>query len=128
MAAENVILKTCALADGLTATLCDTTRHYFGGYFHVRIRVSVPVELRQEMFADEAEFRDAQLRLGQQVEFSRVLEKMAVPREEIEAVRQQLLKSFDDNVLPYMSRDGFAAGFLRSEYRDKLKNIPRFPL
>lgn len=118
---ENFI-KTCRLGGGIQATVSDHTRHYFGGYYHVRIQVSADVPVSAGAFADSTEYQDAVRRLGAFVSFSRVLEKMAVPDSEIDVVRQHLLASFDTNVLPYLVRADFAGSFVQSEYRKALKS------
>jgi hypothetical protein len=120
---ENII-KTCALGGGLLATVSDLTRHYFGGYYHVCIRVSADVPVSAAAFDDSPGYHDAVKRLGPSVSFSRTLEKMAVPDSEIDAVRQQLLASFDSTMLPYLMRNDFADSFVRSEYRKALKSRP----
>jgi hypothetical protein len=116
------LIKTYALVGGVLASVRDHTRHYFGGYYHVRIRVSADVPVSAGAFADSAVYQDAFRHLGTFVSFSRDLEKMAVPDSEIDAVRRQLLASFDANVLPYLLRADFAASFVQSEYRTALKS------
>ena len=113
------ILKTCDLGGGKTATIRDLTSHYFGGYYHVRLQISSEIPVTADAFDNTKTFEDALFRLGSEIRFTRNLEKMAVPESEIEDVRQHLLSSFDDNVLPYLLREGFASGFVRSEYRKK---------
>jgi hypothetical protein len=122
---ENII-RTCSLGSGIQATLLDLTSHYFGGYYHVRIQVSADVPVSAAAFADTSEYLDAVEHLGVYARFSRILEKMAVPDSEIEAVRQQLLTSFDTNVLPYLLRADFADSYVRSEYRKILKSSVSF--
>jgi len=121
------LIKVCDLGGGVTATVTDCTRHYFGGYFHVRIQVCADVAVNAYAFAAASELEDAVARLGQIVTFKRTLEKMAVPDGELETVRQQLLAAFDANVLPYLQRADFAASFVRSEYLKKLKSVPISP-
>lgn len=118
------VLKICILGSGVTATVTDITRHYFGGYYHVRIQVSADVPVTAASFDAAGDYENAVVRLGHSVTFSRILEKMAVPEVEIVPVRQQLLAAFDANVLPYLLRDDFAPGFVRSEYRKKIKSVP----
>lgn len=122
---ENVI-KTCRLGGGILATVNDRTSHYFGGYYHVRILVRADVPVSAAAFDVELDYHDAVRRLGPSVSFSRTLEKMAVPGSELDYVRQQLLASFDATMLPYLTRDDFAASFVRSEYRKALKTRPVF--
>jgi hypothetical protein len=120
------VIKTCNLGDGVTVIIKDCTRHYFGGYYHVRIQVSADVPVSVATCELAADFEDALVRLGHSVTFSRTLEKMAVPEDEIEDVRQQLVAAFDANVLPYLLRDNFTRHFVCSEYHKKLKSVPNF--
>jgi hypothetical protein len=115
------LIKVYRLADGLQATVTDATRHYFGGYYHVRIEVSSYIPVSTTVFADPTEHREALRLLGNSAHLSRSLEKMAVPVEEIDTVRRHLLESFEATVLPYLLRDHFADSFVRSEYRAALK-------
>jgi hypothetical protein len=121
------LIKDCALGGGVTAHVRDCTRHYFGGYYHVRIQVTADVPVTAGSFAVAAEYEDAVVRLGHSVTFKRTLEKMAVPDTELENVRQQLVAAFDANVLPYLQRADFVPSFVRSEYLKKLKSVPNFP-
>lgn len=120
------IIKVCPLGSGVSATVKDCTRHYFGGYYHVRIQVRADVPVSAVSFAETAEYEDALIRLGQTVTFNRTLEKMAVPDTELDAVRRQLVDAFDANVLPYLQRDDFVPSFVRSEYLKKLKSVSTF--
>jgi hypothetical protein len=121
------LIKECSLGSGVTAYVRDCTRHYFGGYYHVRIQVSAEIPVSADAFAAASEYEDAVVRLGPFVTFKRTLEKMAVPDTELVKVRQQLLTAFDANVLPYLQRADFAPSFVRSEYLKKLKSIPCSP-
>ena len=120
------IIKTCSLGSGIVATVSDHTRHYFGGYYHVRIQISADVPLSVGAFATEVEYQDALKRLGGSISFRRTLEKMAVPDSEIDGVRQHLVSSFDSHMLPYLARADFADSFVQSEYRKALKSRPGF--
>jgi hypothetical protein len=117
------IITECELADGVMAIVSDDSRHYFGGYYHVRLRINAEIQLRRDWFATEAEFEDAGRRLGEGLLFTRTLEKMAVPADEIEVVRSSLLESFESNVLTYMSRPDFPSRFALSEYGKAIKSV-----
>lgn len=121
MCSEGVV-RVCNLADGVAAVVRDDTRHYFGGDFHVRLQVAVDVPLTLAWFQDAQEYEDAVKLLGRISRFSRTLEKMAVPQEEVEAVRLDLLNSFEANLLPYLSRPDFPCRFVLSEFRKARKS------
>jgi hypothetical protein len=121
MSSERII-REYDLGGGITATLRDETRHYFGGYYHVRIEVGADILLSASPFSSLEEYQAARRLLGERIRFRRVLEKMAVPEADIAAVRQGLLDAFDTNVLSYLSRPDFPERFMRSEYARCLKS------
>ena len=119
-----MILETIPLSVALTMTLLDQTRHYFGGYYHVKLLAYCDIPLEQNYFENAEEFGVAVNKMGTTVRFERVLEKMAVPEAEIISVRNQLAKAFHDTSVAYFSSTGFAPGFVRSEYQKCLKKAP----
>jgi hypothetical protein len=126
MNAVNIVARY-TISEDIEALLTDITSHYFGGYYHVRIQVVADVPVLSSAFANVTEYEDAVSRLGKSVQFSRILEKMAVPENQIEQVRTELTGSFDANVLPYLMREGFADSFVRSKYCKALAaRTPRF--
>jgi len=115
------VIREYDLGRGITARLFDGTRHYFGGYYHVRIEVSADVPLSASTFAGDDEYLAARRLLGERIRFHRILEKMAVPESGIKDARQGLLEAFASNMLPYLSRPDFPERFMRSEYARRLK-------
>jgi hypothetical protein len=119
-----VIIETIPLDSALSITLLDQTRHYFGGYYHVKLCAYCDIPLEQRYFDTAEEFGGAVDKMGTTVRFERVLEKMAVPESEIISVRDQLTKAFHDTSVAYLSSSAFAPGFVRSEYQKCLKKFP----
>ncbi len=111
------IITTIELNSGLCITLSDETRHYFGGYYHVKVLAHCNVALDRMFFEDEARYLDALDKLGQSVVFERVLEKMAVPEQDIISVRNQLVDSFKNTAMGYMTTPDFERRLVRNEYR-----------
>jgi len=68
-------------------------------------------------FEDEAQYLDALDKLGQSVVFERVLEKMAVPEQDIASIRNQLVDSFKNTAIGYLTTPDFERRFVRNEYR-----------
>jgi hypothetical protein len=112
-----VNIETIVLNSALSITLLDRTSHYFGGYYHVKVLACCDIPLEQVYFDTEAEYKTALVKMGPSIRFERVLEKMAVPEAEIEAVRNQLMQTFRDTARSYMSVPDFPSRFVRSEYR-----------
>ena len=125
-----MIIQTITLDSALRITLLDQTRHYFGGYYHVKVLAFCDIPLEQSYFESDSDFRDAVGKMGSSVRFERVLEKMAVPEAEIETVRSQLTQAFHETTRTYLSVPDFAPRFVRSEYQKRVKTasqirIPR---
>jgi len=121
-----LIIETISLDSALCITLQDQTRHYFGGYFHVKVLAYCDIPLEQSYFENDAEYGDAVKKMGISVRFERVLEKMAVPESDIESVRCQLTQAFHETARAYLSIPDFAPCFVRSEYRKRVKMSSKF--
>ncbi|MDD2540921.1 MAG: hypothetical protein PHH28_07740 [Desulfuromonadaceae bacterium] len=120
-----MIIETITLSPTLCVTLLDQTRHYFGGYFHVKVLAYCDVPLEERYFEYNAEFCDAVVKMGASVRFERILEKMAVPESEIESVRSLLIQAFHETTSTYLSTAEFAPRFVRSEYQKRVKKSPQ---
>lgn len=116
-----MILESITLDSGLCVTLVDQTSHYFGGYYHVKVLVYCDIELKLAQFEDEAEYERAVDKMGTTARFEKVLEKMAVPESEVEAVRFLLTDSFHTTTKMYLSSSDFSHRFIRSEYLKRSK-------
>ena len=109
----------------LSLTLLDQTHHYFGGFYHVNLLVYCDIPLERGCFDTEAEFLLAIEKMGTTVRFERILEKMAVPEAELEAVRHQLVETFYQTASAYLSNPDFVPCFVRSEYQKYVKKSHR---
>jgi hypothetical protein len=119
-----VIIETIPLGSQLSITLVDQTRHYFGGYYHVKVLAYCDIPLEQNYFENSEEFGDAVAKMGMTVRFERVLEKMAVPESAIASIRSQLTQDFRETATAYLSAEEFAPRFVRSEYQKCVKKSP----
>jgi hypothetical protein len=119
-----LIIETITLTSDLVVTLLDQTRHYFGGYYHVKVRAYCDVSLERSYFDTDADFSAAVTIMGESVRFERVLEKMAVPECDIETVRSQLTQAFHATTTGYLSVFDFAPRYVRSEYQKRMKKSP----
>lgn len=121
-----MIIDTITLDSALRITLLDQTRHYFGGYYHVKVLAFCDIPLAQDYFNTDADFTDAVVKLGASVRFERILEKMAVPESGIESVRGQLTQAFNETTLGYLSAPDFPRRFVLNEYQKSVKKTSKF--
>jgi len=119
-----VILETIPLGVAHSITLTDQTRHYFGGYYHVKLLACCDIPLEKSYFDNAEDFAAALGKMGTTVRFERVLEKMAVPEAEIASIRNQLTKAFHETAVAYLSSPDFAPGFVRREYQKCINKAP----
>ena len=112
-----MIIETIVLDTALNITLLDQTRHYFGGYYHVKVLAYCDIPLELSYFENSAEFSNAVEKMGTTVRFERVLEKMAVPESGIESVRSQLIQAFHETTRTYLSVPDFTLRFVQNEYQ-----------
>lgn len=115
-----MIIEIIVLDSALNITLLDQTRHYFGGYYHVKVLAYCDIPLESSYFENDAEFSNAVEKMGTIVRFERVLEKMAVPETEIESVRSQLIQAFRETTGIYLSAPDFAPRFVQNEYQKRI--------
>jgi len=105
------LLHKQKLANGLTVSIYDQTKVYFGDYYHVRINiVCTPADIADDLTlssSDTIEQRTSS--------YNRTLEKMGVPSADVESTKNSLLKDFHQNALPYISSEEFPKKMINNE-------------
>jgi hypothetical protein len=105
------LLQTQKLSNGLTVSIYDGTKVYFGDYHHVRVRIICSLD---DPAVDSLSF-DSDDITATPVLYTRTLEKMGVPSAEVESVIKALLKDFELNSEPYISLPDFPKKIIASE-------------
>ena len=103
------------LANGLTISVYDHTRNYYGDYFLVKLEFVCTVTLSCSYFTDAASYDEANVILGNAVTYRRLVEQMGVPATEIERVRDRLIANFMDHSLSYFSTPEFPKRFVMAQ-------------
>lgn len=125
---EPSLLSARELPNGLRVELRDVSRHYFGGYWRISLEVRCPVAVCAGLFDDAEACDEARRLLGETVTFVQRLERMAVHRDLLEAVRRELTERFEQHLVPFLSHPRFAAGFIAGEAaRRRRKTIAGMP-
>ena len=104
------------LPNGLTVFVYDATRRYYEDYHLVRLEIVCEAPVLAEYFDTDELFSEARELLGESAVYRRMLEKMGVPFREIEAARESILQSFENNALSYFSAEGFPRKLVLSEF------------
>jgi hypothetical protein len=111
--------REMSLGKGIIIEVHDHSKVYFGDYMKVRLEVICRFPGRGGTRQDA---------LDEPVLFRRELEKMAVPSAEAEATKEQLLRDFEQNVLPYLGMDGFAERLLAAQSACRRRGGPLRPV
>jgi hypothetical protein len=117
---ENLI-RGFALPNGLSVSLVDRTRRYFGDYNLVKLELICKITVCADYFANREEFDAALLLLGDVVVYRRNLEQMGVPSSEIAEVQNRLIADFEQHSLPYFSAPTFPRKLVVAELNKIVK-------
>ncbi len=115
------IYKQFELETGLKVRLMDHSRNYYGDFWHVLLDVRCEIEVAQVAAVDLLKDVDTSSLAGKTLVYRRTLEKMGVPSEEVDAVREHLAANFARHSLPYLATPGFAERYVLAELRRRQK-------
>lgn len=120
-------MYSVTLANGLVLEFVDHSNRYFGDYWRVRIEARCRVPL-SAAFSDPADPELAQARalLGDEVAYTRSLERMGVPSAEVDAAIRSLIDSFLSSTFAYLGDLSFAARFVRQKLAECRKGFRPF--
>ncbi len=98
------LLQGVTLENGLKVDFSDETVRYYGDYH--RIQIDVFIELED----------------GRREQFQR-LERMGISGDALEEAKQEVMRAFRNNSLPYMASSGFPDKFIASLKQRKPKPL-----
>lgn len=107
------------LTNGLYLRFFDQTNRYFGDYHRLRIVVEIELNLSNELLTDPELLAAAKKRFGASLTTSKVLERMGVPGSRVDALRAELVASYQTEVQSYLSRPEVPLRLLRAELANK---------
>ncbi len=122
------LIRTENLGNGILVKFFDLSNRYYGDFHRVKIEVRCTLPLGPECFAGaadpQAETRRVRGLLGNNLFFTRSLEKMGVAGGDLEAVKQTLVDSFISSTFHYLASAEFAPRLVASELA-KMKKVRR---
>lgn len=92
------------LENGVELRFVDGGNRYFGDYHRLRIEVRIEVKLPEDDLATDGFWRMARQVLGERLTLVRPLERMGVAGDQVEAVRQEMIRSYLQHAAPYLGR------------------------
>lgn len=114
-------VRILELQNGLIVRFFDRTRHYYGGFYHVKVEVCCDLSVVPELFASSEQYCQAVEILGETVNYKKTLERMGVNESDIRTVQEQLITQFVESSLTYLSAPSFPSGIVRAELEKQVK-------
>ena len=115
--------KTVELSSGLQLKFYDQSNRYYGNFHKVRISVVALIPVDEALLSE-----DLKRLISQSVDlvsYETVLERMAVPTEQLSEVRSSLVSDFLASAGRYLTSKIFVEGLLRRrETTQKKQRIP----
>lgn len=117
------ILKEYELPNGLKVTIYDETVRYFCNYFNVILKLSSPIIIEKKLFSDEKLYDEIFSLLGGKIIYTKTITKNAVIDVDLDRAKELILKDFEDNSLPYLSKDSFIKKFILKKLKEKKREL-----
>jgi len=122
------MIRTWRLESGLIVEVEDESRNYYGDYHHlklvIRCRIAVKAEHLEALKGSPFYARVVEA-MGPSVEYLRIIGRAGVAGKDVNSVKDQLLRSFERNALPYFNREGFEAKFVRKRFGEIEKDLSK---
>jgi len=113
------ILRQEQFENGVRLEFVEDSNRYFGDYHRLRIEVRCRVAIAAALFAEAAdpsgESRRVRGLLGDELTWTRPLERMGVATADLPAVREKLMASFATSTFAYLRSPEFPVRLLAGE-------------
>jgi hypothetical protein len=126
---EAVLDRKIELDNRLTLVVSDLSRAISADACIVIMKASIDIKIEKELFIDtqlsEFKYNDILATLGDSVTWAYKIERNFIMNPEKEVVFEALVKTFLDNMGPYVARFNFPEKFILKAYADTLKQKER---
>jgi len=119
---EEELVKKETLGNGETLDIFDCSRKISEDAFLVKMTARITVQVKEELFSREAltraSFQDMVKKTGPSVAFEYNAERNFIMKPDKEAVFQNLVDTFFDTMVPYLSKPGFPEKLVLKRYKE----------
>jgi len=122
------LVEEISLPNGLVAEIWDQSREIAADTTKVTLLVRIKLTLKKEYFSNPGQLRITQRIVGPDIYYELKKERTFVSNTEVGHVFKGFVEEFKRDVLPYLSREKFPAGFARSKYLDIQKHPYKYGL
>jgi hypothetical protein len=121
------LFEEIRLPNGLVAEIWDGSRLIAADTATVVLIIKIPVVLKEEYFEDPAACRKTARVFGSPLVYEYRNERTFVHVAEREAMFNEFLVNFRQDVLPYVSKEHFPKRFALSKYHEIMKDPWKYP-
>jgi len=122
------LLEEIKLSNGLTLHIFDLSRAIAADTVKVELSMQIKINLETSFFTDASDYDQVKNIFGEELTYTHKAERMIVPRENENDVREELISTFKNNLLNYLSAANFsqklALAMLRDIKKDPYKYHP----
>jgi len=116
------LLEEIKLGNGLTLKIFDLSRAIAAKTVKVELSMRIKINLEKSYFAEACDYEQVKNIFGEELTYDHKAERIIVPKENEDAVREELINTFKNNLLNYISSANFAQKLALAMLRDIKKD------
>jgi hypothetical protein len=117
------LLEQIKLDNGLTLKIFDLSRAIAAKTVKVELSMQIKINLEKSYFATADDYDQVRNIFGEELAYDHKTERTIVTKENEDAVREELINTFKNNLLNYLSAANFSQKLALAMLRD-IKNNP----
>lgn len=122
------LLEEIKLSNGLTLQIFDLSRAIAADTVKVELSMQIKINLETSFFANTSDYDQVKNIFGEEITYTHKAERMIVSKVNENNVREELINTFKNNLLNYLSAANFsqklALAMLRDIKKDPYKYHP----
>ncbi len=116
------LLEEIKLSNGLTLRIFDLSRAIAADTAKVELSMQIKINLEASFFADTSDYDQVRNIFGDELTYTHKAERMIVSKKNENVVREELINTFKNNLLNYLSAANFSQKLALSMLRDIKKD------
>jgi hypothetical protein len=112
------LIETTKLPNGLKLTVMDSSRRIAADTLKVELTFQVKIEVLESFFASPDDYQKVKNTLGDELTYEHKMERSFVNDKDEESIRNEILDTFKNNSLVYLSSPNFAKKMALSQLKD----------
>ena len=116
------LIEQIKLSNGLTLEIFDLSRAIAAKTVKVELSMQIKINLEKSYFATADDYDQVRNIFGEELAYDHKTERTIVTKENEDAVREELINTFKNNLLNYLSAANFSQKLALAMLRDIKKN------